>query len=267
MEMDKIFNKKHFGLLGRLARGIPNAQALINSQLNAEAKTSNHRAGTGGPYEGVPYIREREGPPVFRIPDIKKPLEFYLQHMPSLTWNKDIHEPDSYKWVPIAGYHASFRSLGYARGQNILELRYVSKKLISQGVDYSDILVLLARDASGEGSRIPRSGDHDTQMTPKLCRAIYYSSGGATYNHTSKYHRDGHKYGAVVVTRHYTGNGVHRQSIGIRGTEDFEFERFKARKPKVEKSGGQRTAVPKPGPISIQVPEETFTPGSRVCSE
>jgi len=59
---------------------------------------------------------------------------------------------------------------------------------------------------------------------------------GVTYNHTAKYLRDGDKYGAVVVTRHYSGNGIHREQVGIRGTEGFDFERFDPRSTKAEQN-------------------------------
>lgn len=80
--------------------------------------------------------------------------------------------------------HASFRILERVRGCQILELRSISQERISQGLDYADVLVLLAKgqDSNGDAS---------------LCSAIYYTSGGAGYNHTVEYLRDGHKYGAV----------------------------------------------------------------------
>ena len=187
-------------------------------------------ADTGGPYEGVPDIRENERPPVFSIPNTKKPLDFYLRHMPRLAWNKDLNEPNSYTWAPIEGYHASFRSLGHVRGHLILELRYTSRERIAQGLDYADMFVLLAKG-------------QDTQTDANLCRAIYYTSGGVTYNHTAKYLRDGDKYGAVIITRHYSGNGAHRELVGIRGTEDFDFERFDPRKAKAEQGGAGQPAT------------------------
>jgi len=187
-------------------------------------------ADSGGPYEGVPDVRDQERPPVFAIPNSKKPLDFYLQHMPRLAWNKDLNEPDSYTWIPIDRYHASFRHLGHVRGYRIVELRYISRERIAQGLDYADMLVLLAKG-------------HDTQADANLCRAIYFTSGGVTYNHTAEYLRDGHKYGAVVVTRHYSGNGAHRGLVGIRGTEDFDFERFDPRKTKAEQDGADQPAT------------------------
>ncbi|MFT5188096.1 MAG: hypothetical protein ACI957_001115 [Verrucomicrobiales bacterium] len=184
-------------------------------------------ADSGGPYEGVPDMQETERPPVFKIPSAKKPLEFYLKHMPRLAWNKEHSEPDSYTWEPIDGYHASFRILGHVRGHRILELRYISRERIAQGLDYADILMLLAKG-------------QDTEPDENLCRAIYFTSGGVTYNHTAEYLQKGDKYGAVVVTRHYSGSGAHRDLVGIRGTEGFEFERFDPANEKAEQNGAVR---------------------------
>ena len=102
-------------------------------------------ADSGGPYEGVPDLRDKEPITVFEIPNTKNPLDYYLRHMPHLNWNKDLNEPDSYSWVPINGYHASFRTLGHVRGHLILEIRYSSRERIAQGLDYADMLVLLAK--------------------------------------------------------------------------------------------------------------------------
>jgi hypothetical protein len=160
---------------------------------------------------------------VFKITTTKEPLEYYLSHMPRLAWNKKLNEPDSFTWEPIAECYATFRSLGYVRGHLILELRYVSRERIAQGKDLADVLMLLAK---GE----------DIQPDANLCRAIYFTTGGVTYNHTAKYLPNGDKFGAVVVTRHYSGNGGHLGLVGIRGTEEFGFERFDPSKKAVEQA-------------------------------
>ena len=175
--------------------------------------TSFSLADTGGPYEGVPDIKQSESPPIFAIPSAKKPLDFYLKNIPELKFNEKLHEPESYNWKPIKGYHASFRLLGHVRGHQILELRYVNKNRIDLGLDQADILVILAKG-------------QDNQPDSKLCSVIYYTSGGVTYNHTTKYLPEADKHAAVVITRHYSGNGGDREYIGIRGTENFKFERF-----------------------------------------
>jgi hypothetical protein len=181
-------------------------------------------ADSGGPYEGVPDIKKNEDLPIFKIPPTKKELSFYLNNMPMLQWNKKHHEPESYNWKKIDGYYASFRLLGHVRGRRLFELRYVSDKRIAQAIDHADILIILAKG-------------FDNDKDSNLLTPIYYTSGGVVYDHTAQYIPKAHKHGAIQVTRHYAGNGAHREDIYIRGTEDFGYERFSPQQKKDNNKG------------------------------
>lgn len=188
------------------------------------------RADSGGPYQGVPDLAPGEKRPVFATPGERHALGFYLSHFPHLEWEEESGEPAGYGWKSIEGYHASVRSLGYVRGHLVLEVRYTSDERIAQGLDHADVLLLLAKGP-------------DTEPDSHLCKVIFYTSGGTAYNHIAEYTPKLHKYGAVLVTRYYSGSGAHRAVIGIRGTEAFGFERFspeKAKEPEGERHPAQR---------------------------
>lgn len=171
-------------------------------------------ADSGGPYEAVPDVRQDELPPIFTIPSTKESLRYYLQHMPELTWNRKLNEPDSYTWTEIHGFHASFRVLGHIRGREVYEVRYVSDSRIEQGLDYADAILILARG-------------FDTGADKNRLEPIYFSTGGASYDRRAQYFPDGDKYGAVKITDSWSGTGPGRsRSVFIRGTEDFRYERF-----------------------------------------
>ena len=178
---------------------------------------------SGGPYHGVPDIKAGDRPIVFRNPNTQKSLSYYLSNIPKLKWDAKVGEPVSYSWTPIKGYHASFRVLGHVSGRQLYEVRYVSDKRISQGLDYTSAIVILARG-------------FDTAKDKSLLTPIYYTSGGSVYNHTVEYLPKGHKYGAIAIKTHYSGNGNHISEIYIRGTEGFSYERFS---PKTKKDNKQ----------------------------
>ena len=170
-------------------------------------------ADSGGPYEGVPDLEEGRIPIIFRNPDTNKALSYYLSNIPQLIWDNKLGEPVTYSWASIKGYHASFRLLGHVRGRRLYEVRYVSDKRIAQGLDYTSAILILAKAFdSSEGKE---------KLTP-----VYYTSGGVVYNHTAEYLPKADKHGAIVVRTHYSGNGNQVSETYIRGTEDFNYERF-----------------------------------------
>ena len=188
-------------------------------------------ADSGGRYEGVPDLKENEKPPVFQIPASNEPLRFYLQHMPKLNLNRKFNEPDSYKWAKISGYHASFRVLGHVRGRELYEVRYVSDSRIDQGLDYADAILILARG-------------FDTKPDKNRLEAIYFSTGGISYDRRAEYLREGHKYGAVKITDWWSGTGPGRwRTVFVRGTEDFAYERFSPDKQNAEQDGADQPAT------------------------
>lgn len=183
-------------------------------------------ADSGGPYEAVPDIHKDDQPPTFSIPATKEPLRYFLEHMPKLSVNQKLNEPDSYTWTESSGCHASFRALGHVRGREIYEVRYVSDIRIEQGLDYADSILILARGFD--------SGPDTARFEP-----IYFSTGGTAYDRRAEYLQDGDKYGAVKITDWWSGTGPGRwRSVFLRGTEDFKFERFTPEKPSAEPDGG-----------------------------
>ncbi len=171
-------------------------------------------ADSGGPYEAVPDLEEGGSPPVFQIPLLNEPLRFYLNHIPQFRWSRESGEPDSYAWSEIGGYHASFRMLGHVRGRLLYEVRYVSSERLEQGMDYAETILILAKG-------------FDTQPGSNLFKPVYFTSGGIFYDRRAEFIEDGDKYGAVAITSHWNGTGPGRwNSIFIRGTEEFEYERF-----------------------------------------
>jgi len=187
-------------------------------------------ADSGGPYEGVPDLKEDEKPPIFQIPPSNEPLRFYLKHMPKLSLNRKLNEPDSYTWVKINGYHASFHVLGHVRGRELYEVRYVSDSRIDQGLDYSDAILILARG-------------FDTKPDESRLEAIYFST-GTSYDRRAEYLREGDKFGAVKITDRWSGTGPGRwRSVYIRGTVDFAYERFSPDKIKAEQNAAEQPAT------------------------
>jgi len=185
-------------------------------------------ADSGGPYEAVPDLNENEKPPIFQIPASKEPLRYYLKHMPKLNLNLKLNEPDSYAWDKISGYHPSFRVLGHVRGRELYEVRYVSDSRIDQGLDYADAIVILARG-------------FDTKPDEKnRLEAIYFSTGGTSFDRRAEYLLKGDKYGAVKITDWWSGTGPGRwRSVYIRGTEEYTYERFLPKKMKAEQGVGE----------------------------
>ena len=180
-------------------------------------------ADSGGRYEGVPDLKENEKPPVFQIPATKEPLRYYLQHKPKLNLNREFNEPDSYTWTKVSGHYASFRVLGHVRGRELYEVRYVSDNRIDQGLDYADAILILARGI-------------DTAPGKEHFEAIYFLTGGNSNDRRAKYLREIDKYGAVKITN---GTGPERShSVYIRGTKEFDYERFIPAKAKTENRGG-----------------------------
>ncbi|MCB1204717.1 MAG: hypothetical protein KDN18_10700 [Verrucomicrobiae bacterium] len=174
-------------------------------------------ADSGGPYVGVPDLKPSEAPPTFAIPNESKPLKFFLTNIPELRWNKQLNEPDSYTWKACTEHHASITSLGHVGGHQVLCVRYISNRRLDQGLDYADMLLLLARS-------------HDTGPAPTLCSPIFYTSTSASvYNHTAADY-PAERAGAVVVTRYYDGTGAFRDHIYIRAAEQG-FERFTPEEP------------------------------------
>jgi hypothetical protein len=172
------------------------------------------RADSGGPYEGVPDLRQDESPPIFRIPATKEPLRFYIQHIPKMRVNAALSEPDSYSWEKIGGHHASFRVLGHVRGREFYEVRYVSQERIDQGLDFADTIIILARGVD--------SGPDESKL-----EVIYFSTGGPSYDRRATYLPKGDKYGAVKITDWWSGTGPGRwRNVYLRGTEDFKYESF-----------------------------------------
>ncbi len=189
-------------------------------------------ADTGGPYEAVPDLKEGEGPPVFQIPFSNEPLRFYLNHIPELRWNGKLHEPDSYTWVEIGGYHASFRVLGHVRGRRLYEVRYVSAARLEQGWDFADAIIILAKE-------------FDAQPGENLFKPVYFVTGGPSiYDRRAEFIANGDKYGAVAITSHWSGTGPGRwSSILIRGTEEFEYERFTPESRNAERDDDDQAAT------------------------
>lgn len=184
------------------------------------------RADSGGPYQGVPDPREEEGLSVFRIPVSKEPLRYYLDHVPRVRLDSKFKEPASYTWERIGGSHASFRVLGHVRGRLLYEVRYVSEERIRQGLDYADTLLILAKG-------------FDTSDEPHLLEPVYFLSGGNGFDRRAEYLCEGHKYGAVRVTEWGSGTGPGAWlRVHLRGTEDFQYERFVPDAPEGEEGGG-----------------------------
>lgn len=120
------------------------------------------------------------------------------------------------------------RVLGHVRGRRLYELRYVGDERLQQGLDYADSIVIL-----GLGER----GDDKGKL-----EAIYFTTAtnGTAYDLRAEYTPNGDKYGAITVSREYSGTSPFTDRIGIRGTDDFGFERFK---PKAEQAGAGQPAT------------------------
>ena len=192
------------------------------------ATTAVARADTNGPYEGVPDLKGGENPMVFSIPKSTESLRFYVSHMPQLVYKPKSFDAESYKWVDIAGCYATFRVLGHVRGRRLYELRYVGDDQLRQGLDYAESIVILGLVERGENEG-------------KL-EAIYFTTAtnGTAYDLRAEYAPSGDTYGAIVVAREYSGTSPFTDRIGIRGTEDFGFERFN---PKAEQAGAGQPAT------------------------
>jgi len=159
-------------------------------------------ADSGGPYVGVPDLKASETPPVFAIPRETKPLRFFLTHIPKLHWNDRFGEPDAYTWQPCIGYYASFEKIAY----NTLCIRYISDARIDEGLDYADVLMILAFN------------EINHEYSPR-----FYTSGGVVFDHRAVFH-SGSKAEYIVVTRFYSGNACMQDKIYLdlnRGVRRF----------------------------------------------
>lgn len=177
--------------------------SLLVLSLLLLASSSPLRADSGGPYLGVPDAAASERGPVFQIPRTEQPLRHYLKHLPSLVWNKEIGEPETYSWQALTGYHASLSSLGHVGGHEILCVRYTPDKRIEQGLAYADTILILARN-------------HDTSPASTLCVPIFYASGGeGVYDYTTSV-LDMNGAPILQITAHLEGTGGMREEIMLR---------------------------------------------------
>ena len=155
-------------------------------------------ADTGGPYQFVPDLSDKEVSPILPIPKEAHLLTYFVTHLPTPKWEGNEAEPSSLEWKPLGDYTASVSEIGYVGGYRIFSIRYISKERLERGTTQADRILVVARLG------------RETKCTP-----VYFTTGGAsTYNHKAKLRTTG-KSILLEVSRYHSGSGAHVETIYI----------------------------------------------------
>lgn len=159
-------------------------------------------ADSGGPYAFVPDLRDGEVPPTVAIDaDHQRPLPYFLDHVPRPRADEGNWEPNRIEWEPVPGdLLADLVRVGRVGARWVYAVRYLPRVSLDKGFDAASGILVVADVPQSQNERF---------------HPVFFSTAGATHDHTvSRVFRSG-AHSFVIVRRHYAGQGNHVDRIAL----------------------------------------------------
>ncbi len=178
---------------------VATARVLAALLLALAAATAG--ADSGGPYAFVPDLREGEYAPTVAIDsDFEASLAFFATHLPQPVVEAGRSEPSRLEWRPVPDdVEASTGRVADLGSHRLYAVRFVRRETLERGWDPAFAILIVA----------------DRAREPGRFRPVFFTTGGATRDHSVSGRLESGGLRFAIVRRHYDGQGNHVDSIAL----------------------------------------------------